>query len=269
MFFVQDGAIPPTQYHVKIISISLGSSLPVRCPDYLQTAVTDAVNSGIHVFVAAGNEQTTSEAYALGNCKGVIIVGASDYDGTLAYFSNTRFHIAAPGFIDVMSPDGQGGSYSRFFAGTSASCPMAAAMFTLGTDDAMYGESFMTHPTTEPWSTLETNGCISKGIVSFTGDPMEMKPCIDCDVASTGNTHLDDDRVYYYSDTSWFFFYIIFVALLLFLCAAAQSQWFEARKVSIKGYKIVPIDPNDKPNSSETKSPGEEKVYRPSVWKII
>ncbi len=114
-----------------VINISLGTALG-SCSDGLNSAVTAAVNTGLMVFAAAGNEgygYIDSPA----NCSGVYAVGATDAQDKLVYFSNTdsimiSSGITAPG-LEIYTTD-VFNSYASV-SGTSFSSPMAAGLAAL------------------------------------------------------------------------------------------------------------------------------------------
>lgn len=111
-----------TDYGVDIISMSLGGPGSPA----LHRAVKDAVAKGIILICAAGNEgdgdPNTEEVSYPGAYAEVIEVGAIDFNGKLAYFSNTNHEvdILAPG-VDILStyPNGQ---YAKL-DGTSMATP--------------------------------------------------------------------------------------------------------------------------------------------------
>jgi len=162
---------------VTAISISAGSTDGGKCPSWLQSSIDFANQQSVPVFVAVGNNGVTSEAYWLANCKGVIVVGASSHKGEIADYSNTHFHIAAPGGtsenpIKINMPFmGQG--VTVYWKGTSMACPIAVGTFLLGQE--IFGNGFLTNPTTGPWNeNQDSMDCISNGILSLRGKPMPM-----------------------------------------------------------------------------------------------
>ena len=79
-----------------VINLSLG--VPGECPAVLQSAISEALNRGIPVVVAAGNQGTDAAQSAPANCAGVISVAATDVSGALAPYSNSgTVTLAAPG----------------------------------------------------------------------------------------------------------------------------------------------------------------------------
>lgn len=115
-----------------IINISLGESATCNPVGLLQTAVTNAVSSGLLIFSAAGNAGT-GFIDAPANCSGVTAVGATDIDDSLASFSNTDTlmitkGLTAPG-VDLYTTSTNGGYSSA--SGTSFSSPLTAGLAAL------------------------------------------------------------------------------------------------------------------------------------------
>jgi serine protease len=83
----------------KVLNISIGH--PGTCDAFgaFQAAVTDIVNAGKVIVVAAGNDQFNPGLEAPANCSGVIAVTAHAIDGDLAQYANvsTQVAISAPG----------------------------------------------------------------------------------------------------------------------------------------------------------------------------
>ncbi|HBA61400.1 MAG TPA: hypothetical protein DCZ92_11410, partial [Elusimicrobia bacterium] len=113
-----------------IVNMSLGSI--GGCSVALQTAVTNAVNDGLLLFAAAGNDSATLMD-SPSNCTGVVAVGATDSADNLASFSNTDTRlmtagITAPG-VEIYTTD-ISSSYVPA-SGTSFSSPMSAGLAAL------------------------------------------------------------------------------------------------------------------------------------------
>jgi serine protease len=80
-----------------IINMSL--SVPIACPASMQAAI-DAVNArGVVVVVAAGNNANPTGGFAPANCRNVVVVGANDAQGRMAFYSNfgPEVTLLAPG----------------------------------------------------------------------------------------------------------------------------------------------------------------------------
>jgi serine protease len=80
-----------------IINMSL--TIQAACPASMQAAIDAAVARNVVVVVAAGNKANQASLYAPANCNNVIVVGANDARGGLAFYSNfgPQVDILAPG----------------------------------------------------------------------------------------------------------------------------------------------------------------------------
>lgn len=95
-----------------IINMSLSIQAP--CPASMQSAIDAATARNVVIVVAAGNKANQASLYAPANCNNVIVVGAGDGQGGLAFYSNfgPQLDLIAPGgdvFADADSdgrPDG-------------------------------------------------------------------------------------------------------------------------------------------------------------------
>ncbi|MXO66957.1 S8 family peptidase [Altericroceibacterium endophyticum] len=126
----------------KVINLSLGGS---RASLALQRAVEDAVNAGVLVVVAAGNDgRADPDGFALSLADdaagGVLIVGSIDEDGSISSFSNragagtSQFIMARGGLVCCVYEDGQiyeqnGTRY--LLQGTSFAAPQVAGAAAL------------------------------------------------------------------------------------------------------------------------------------------
>ena len=92
----------------NIINMSL--TIQVPCPASMQAAIDAAVARNIVVVVAAGNKANQARLYAPANCNNVIVVGASDGRGGLAFYSNfgPELDLLAPGGDVFADSDGDG-----------------------------------------------------------------------------------------------------------------------------------------------------------------
>ena len=89
--------VPNNATPAKVINMSLGGG--GSCDPLLQSAITDAVNAGTVVAVAAGNSGDDASGYQPASCNGVITVGATNRTGGRAFYSNfgATVEISAPG----------------------------------------------------------------------------------------------------------------------------------------------------------------------------
>ncbi|GAA5048683.1 hypothetical protein GCM10023208_06080 [Erythrobacter westpacificensis] len=128
----------------KVINISLGG--PGGITQALRSAVTNAVNAGVLVVVAAGNDgrgELTTFAEMLGDAGngGVIIVGSVDEDYTISDFSNRaganpQYFLAARGDrICCVYEDGEifvdEEGFVFLYSGTSFAAPQVAGAAAL------------------------------------------------------------------------------------------------------------------------------------------
>lgn len=119
---VVDGIIWAADQGAKVISMSLGIS------DFqaLRDSITYALDRGVFIVAAAGNDNATFINYPAGY-PGVMAVASSDPDDTRSGFSTygNWVHVAAPGNNVLSTVIGSGyGEYS----GTSMSCPVVAGL---------------------------------------------------------------------------------------------------------------------------------------------
>lgn len=131
------GVIAATDEDVDVISMSLGGI----CWDGLfQSKINEAVDKGIVVVAAAGNEGVSQKSYPAAY-DNVIAVAATDYDNDLTYFSNygSWVDIAAPGYnilstlptdFTVADCEYAAAGYG-YMSGTSMACPAVAGTVAL------------------------------------------------------------------------------------------------------------------------------------------
>lgn len=95
-----------------IINMSL--SVPIACPASMQAAIDAVTARGVVVVAAAGNKANPAASFAPANCRNVVVVGANDAAGGMAFYSNfgPEIDLLAPGgdlFADTDAdgrPDG-------------------------------------------------------------------------------------------------------------------------------------------------------------------
>ena len=136
--------IAHTGDEADIISMSLGGA-PTDGTDPLSQAVNDAVDQGLVVAVAAGNDYDYFTVSTPGAAEKVITVGASDKKDDLAYFSSkgptldlrVKPDVVAPG-VDIIAPRANnttmGYPYNDYYteaSGTSMATPHVAGAAAL------------------------------------------------------------------------------------------------------------------------------------------
>ncbi|QSB49420.1 S8 family serine peptidase [Parageobacillus toebii] len=129
-YVIAQGILYAIEKGAKVINMSLGGYFD---SPILEDAVKKAIDAGITVVAAAGNEST--DMYAIpASYEGVISVGATDSQNRLANFSNygPSVDIVAPG-VDVYSTvydPTKGASYAEL-SGTSMASPVVAGVASL------------------------------------------------------------------------------------------------------------------------------------------
>jgi len=122
-----------------VISMSLGEA-PTDGTDPLSLAVDAAVDAGVVVVIAAGNDYDYFQVSSPGSARNVITVGASDKYDELAYFSSKGPTIDLRVKPDVLAPGVQINSsvpyeiYSNYYqpmSGTSMATPHVAGTAAL------------------------------------------------------------------------------------------------------------------------------------------
>lgn len=110
-------------YKGAVISMSLGGGKSQATDD----AVNAAVDSGVTVVVAAGNDNRDCDSSSPARAAKVITVGASTLGDEKAYFSNfgKGININAPG-LNILSIWNTGNTSTNTISGTSMACPHVA-----------------------------------------------------------------------------------------------------------------------------------------------
>jgi subtilisin family serine protease len=112
----------------SVISMSLGGG----ASSTLDTAINAAINAGITVVVAAGNNNQSACNYSPARVPNAITVGATDINDALATFSNTGscVDISAPG-VSVISAYYSTNSATASLSGTSMATPHVSGAIAL------------------------------------------------------------------------------------------------------------------------------------------
>lgn len=95
--------LPANPTPATVLNLSLGG--PGQCSTAMQSAITAALAKGVPVVVAAGNDNVPAMGSFPANCRGVISVGASTFDGKLAKYSNYGSE-SSP--LTILAPGGSG-----------------------------------------------------------------------------------------------------------------------------------------------------------------
>jgi serine protease len=139
--------VPINKFPVSVINLSLGSKEFAPCSSLLASVIESALDKGITIVSAAGNEGRDSLSFPA-NCKGVVSVAATQSLGDLATYSNfgKGTFISAPGgeinVGSVEAPDSFGAIMSswvnetdlpdyRFAEGTSMAAPVVSGVIAL------------------------------------------------------------------------------------------------------------------------------------------
>jgi serine protease len=139
--------VPKNMFPVSVINLSLGAKEVVSCTGGYETIFDAAIDKGITVVAAAGNESRASLSFP-GNCDGVITVVATQALGDRATYSNygEGTLLSAPGgefnIGSTEAPDSRGGIISswvdeldlpsyRLSEGTSMATPVVSGIVAL------------------------------------------------------------------------------------------------------------------------------------------
>lgn len=126
--FADEGITYAMQHGAKVISMSFGS---YQSSFTEQALVSTAINQGIVLVAAAGNNDSTGLLYPA-SYTGVISVGASDQNDVKCSFSNygSRIDVMAPG-LSIYSTFATSTSAYGTLSGTSMSTPLVAGLAAL------------------------------------------------------------------------------------------------------------------------------------------
>jgi len=91
--------VPDNTHVAQIISMSLGGPGVCSANDAMGTAISQAIQRGTTVVVAAGNSTSDVANYSPASCPGVITVASNGAAGKRAYYSNygSKVTLSAPG----------------------------------------------------------------------------------------------------------------------------------------------------------------------------
>ena len=124
---VAAGIEKATEDDVDIINLSLGSNVYSQL---IVDAVNEAVTQGIVIICSSGNAGDDVANYCLASMDNVITVGAVDYNGNIACFSNfgEEVDFVAPGYnVEVYGSKNISSGEPDYVSGTSFSAPFVTS----------------------------------------------------------------------------------------------------------------------------------------------
>ncbi len=91
--------VPANENPAEVLNLSLGGNGSCNQDPVTQEAVDGAIERGVTVVVAAGNDNQDAAFHSPASCRGVITVGANGIDGAKSWFSNygATVTLSAPG----------------------------------------------------------------------------------------------------------------------------------------------------------------------------
>lgn len=166
-------------YPATVISLSLAGKY--KCPSYLQSAVNQARSLGATVIAAAGNAAQNVSLYFPANCIGVIAVGASTRQGTLATYSNWGTGLAfsaqggdTPNPIPVLSISNRRLT-TTFATGTSFAAPHVAGTLALLVSLNLASDSIVFVPSLKDHG-QDSHGYILSTVTTYTHKDLNTIP---------------------------------------------------------------------------------------------
>lgn len=159
--------MPDIEEPVHIVNMSLGSSS--SCPTFMQNAIDFAVEQGVKVMIASGNNGYNVENFTPANCANITVVTALDnVTADLTDYANygDGVNLSAQG-EDILSYyyDDDGDGTVAYWGGTSFATPVASGIYALAkayapgvSNDTL---DFLAEKTSEPMDNFEcaTKGC--------------------------------------------------------------------------------------------------------------
>jgi serine protease len=180
--------VPTNPNPARVINMSLGGR--GSCDAFFQEQVNRAKATGAFIVVAAGNDDDLADRFVPASCDGLITVGATDWYGERASYSNwstVRVDVAAPGgdiswfgtnsagILSTVNTGTQGPASAdwKYYEGTSMAAPHVSgiASLMLSTNGNLSPEEiyFMLQLAAEPfpwWSNCARLHICGAGIAS-------------------------------------------------------------------------------------------------------
>lgn len=129
-----DDGVEDISEPVSVINLSLGGKVKGGCMPFIQEGIDYALERGIPVVVAAGNDTINTNEFFPAGCEGVTTVAATDKTNDMSDFTNygTNVALGAQGtdILAAVNPYGSEGMRSvGWWSGTSMSAPIVTAAY--------------------------------------------------------------------------------------------------------------------------------------------